>query len=384
MALGPGFEIKNCTQWPLTISLDQLGPLYYGLVQPGEMFVRDTGAVWFTIKVVVSPDNESHISDWDCIIPVAAVVGAVVLAAITGGGSAFIAVGQSVGASALVSGGAVSLSGIVAEAAVGGAVSYAIAPATAIKVLGDIFSQNGGARRYGCYAGPPWPLREDRKQFSVTGGPTASLAPDGSGKLLLSKGTPMQIVDGLLPTPAKNPTLFQWETMPGTLKAMTMIRHSLMVGIGPDDRTASWDGTKWTPSPLADKLQDISAGHDGAVWGIIGNTPNRYDAAGRRWIPMQIPPGENDSGVNASRVVVRNTSEVFALLRLSQGNISGNIRRWTANDPTGTSGSWENFGGNTRLTYLSASDCDGTLLGLDQHGAVLRYIRQSKQLATSI
>jgi hypothetical protein len=39
MALGPGFEIKNCTQWPLTISLDQVGPLYYDLVQPGEIFV---------------------------------------------------------------------------------------------------------------------------------------------------------------------------------------------------------------------------------------------------------------------------------------------------------------------------------------------------------
>ncbi len=43
MPLSPGFRIKNCTQWPLTVSLDQVGPLYYGLVQPGEIFQRDTG-----------------------------------------------------------------------------------------------------------------------------------------------------------------------------------------------------------------------------------------------------------------------------------------------------------------------------------------------------
>jgi hypothetical protein len=85
MSSGPGFEIKNCTQWPLTVSLDQVGPLYYDLVQPGDVFVRDTGAVWFTISAVVSADNRSHYSDWSVAWPIAAVVGAALFSAFTAG-----------------------------------------------------------------------------------------------------------------------------------------------------------------------------------------------------------------------------------------------------------------------------------------------------------
>jgi len=72
----------------LTISLDQIG-LYYDLVQPGEIFVRDTGAVWFTISAVISPDNVCHYNDWSVAWPIASIVGGTPLAAITGGASAF-------------------------------------------------------------------------------------------------------------------------------------------------------------------------------------------------------------------------------------------------------------------------------------------------------
>jgi hypothetical protein len=74
----PGFEIYNGTIWPLQIALKQVGPLYYGIVQPGQYFRRDTGAVWFTINASIALDGKEHISDWDCVWPVAAIVGTVV------------------------------------------------------------------------------------------------------------------------------------------------------------------------------------------------------------------------------------------------------------------------------------------------------------------
>lgn len=47
---GPGFRIQNKTPWPVEVSLWQTGPLYFELIQPGQYFYRETGAVWFTVK----------------------------------------------------------------------------------------------------------------------------------------------------------------------------------------------------------------------------------------------------------------------------------------------------------------------------------------------
>jgi hypothetical protein len=131
------------------------------LVQPGEIFVRNTGAVWFTISAVVSPDNVSHYTDWSVAWPIAAVIGGTLLSAITAGYGAFAAVGASVGASALTAGGAVSLSTIVVGDALAAGGATTLYGGTAVKLLGDVFAENGMKRRYGMYAGPPWPFRED-------------------------------------------------------------------------------------------------------------------------------------------------------------------------------------------------------------------------------
>ena len=187
----PGFQIRNDTQWPLIISLNQVGPLYYGLVQPGEVFKRDTGAVWFTVKARISPDNKLDINDWDCVWPVASVVGSVLLAAATGGASAFAEVGASLGASALVSGGALSLSSIVVEGAVAGAAGTALTVGTGAKLLSDVFESNSDLSEAGEYAGPPWPFREKMHMQTITGGPIASVSSDG--KLHIKKGSPLSL-----------------------------------------------------------------------------------------------------------------------------------------------------------------------------------------------
>ena len=86
--LTPGFRIRNDTQWPLQISLAQAAPLYFGVVKPGEIFRRDTGSVWFTIRAAVFLDEKDRITNWDAVAPVAIIVGSVLAAAVTGGLSA--------------------------------------------------------------------------------------------------------------------------------------------------------------------------------------------------------------------------------------------------------------------------------------------------------
>ena len=67
----PGFLILNDTDFPLDVSLEQVGPLYYGIVQPGQTWHRNTGAVWFTVATSVNFSGKEKYDDWDCIAPVA-------------------------------------------------------------------------------------------------------------------------------------------------------------------------------------------------------------------------------------------------------------------------------------------------------------------------
>jgi hypothetical protein len=62
----PGFQIVNKTDSPVLISLEQAGCLYYGVVQPGQVFQRDTGAVWFTIRASMAPKPEEP-TVWNCV-----------------------------------------------------------------------------------------------------------------------------------------------------------------------------------------------------------------------------------------------------------------------------------------------------------------------------
>lgn len=88
---GPGFQVINRTEWPVQISLDQAGCLYYGVIEPGQVFQRVTGAVWFTIRADIVPDGKCHITDWSCAKPVVEMVANILFTAATGGYGAFSA-----------------------------------------------------------------------------------------------------------------------------------------------------------------------------------------------------------------------------------------------------------------------------------------------------
>ena len=74
--MGGNVSILNATAHPLTISLGQVGPLYYDLVQPGETFSRNTGAVHVTIKAHINLSGKCDINDWSCALPIITTTGA--------------------------------------------------------------------------------------------------------------------------------------------------------------------------------------------------------------------------------------------------------------------------------------------------------------------
>lgn len=67
---GPGYLIRNETDFDLDISLDNVGPLYFGLIRPGDTFRRDTGPWQFTISAAVNFDGRPKYDDLDAIIPI--------------------------------------------------------------------------------------------------------------------------------------------------------------------------------------------------------------------------------------------------------------------------------------------------------------------------
>jgi hypothetical protein len=185
----PGFYVTNKTEWPISIALSQVGCLYYQTIKPGQVFKRNTGAVWFTIQANVQPDGSEPRSDWDCVWPVAAVIGATLLAAATAGKGAFAA--KSIYAAALApiaTSTSVTVSGAVVA---GGTVA---ATKSLLLALGKVIAKNGSAHLVGQYAGPEWPFRcEQMPTYEIVGGPALPVRrPDG--ELTFDVGTPLRII----------------------------------------------------------------------------------------------------------------------------------------------------------------------------------------------
>ncbi len=210
--LTPGFSIKNETIWPLQISLSQVGPLYFDVIMPGQTFTRDTGAVWFTLRASVFLDEKDRITDWDAIMPVAIIVGTVILAAVTAGAAAYAggpalvtagmagtagvtglssasALATATAASALVGAGfSASAALVIGGAVVGGGIGAAVSASTQA-ALKEIFNKdNVSVSSAGCYAGPPWPFRRDITPLRITGGPTLRQVP-GKDQVEIIGGT---------------------------------------------------------------------------------------------------------------------------------------------------------------------------------------------------
>jgi hypothetical protein len=171
----PGFYIVNKTRWPVSVSLEQVGCLYYGTIKPGEAFSRETGAVWFTIKANIQPDGKEPRSDWDCAKPVAAIVGSVLAAAATGGYGAFALPGVIAAAGGTM---AAATTSTIAIAAASGTV--ATLAKFGVQQAGELLQENGAGSWKGQYAGPEWPFRCDQKPtYVISGGWNLNKSLDG-------------------------------------------------------------------------------------------------------------------------------------------------------------------------------------------------------------
>ena len=79
-------SIYNETDFPLCISLHQVGPLHYcNVVSPGNSIEFETGIVRFTLKATVNLQKKKLMSDSDCVVPIVAVSFAAIAAAVTAG-----------------------------------------------------------------------------------------------------------------------------------------------------------------------------------------------------------------------------------------------------------------------------------------------------------
>ncbi len=168
----PGFAVHNRTDWPLLVSLEQLGCLYSDIVDPGKTFVRDTGAVWFTLKVNIQPDGKVP-ADSECMEPVLKVLAAVYIGALTGGYGSF---------AALATGAATASSFSVLGAATGAALASINNPVLMEK-MAELIMDNGSVQLEAQYAGYPWPGRCDKMpEYEVTGGPDLTFK-NGKGSM---------------------------------------------------------------------------------------------------------------------------------------------------------------------------------------------------------
>jgi hypothetical protein len=248
--VSPGFQIQNKTDYPVLVTLEQVGCLYYGIVKPGEVFQRDTGAVWFTIKASMAPDLKEPTVE-SCIRKPAIYAATIVAAGFTvagtagmgtalvvpamlataagqgaaittqqyvlsTGGTATGALGARVGVTtltdgvkvlglALAAGGTpLSAAGAIVTStvlnAVGGGALVGIQEVrTRLATQSDIDSIQGQltqeARVFGAYAGYPWPWKmADRvmPRYDITGGPRVRTIADGT-TILLKQESPLTI-----------------------------------------------------------------------------------------------------------------------------------------------------------------------------------------------
>lgn len=92
-------RIANFTELPLVYVISQIGPLYWGVIQPQERVTRCTGRVWFTVTCFpYNGFNEPAQKDavLQTLIPSLAMLGVIVT-----GGTAAIAAGAAVGPAAV-------------------------------------------------------------------------------------------------------------------------------------------------------------------------------------------------------------------------------------------------------------------------------------------
>ncbi len=125
-------------------------------------------------------------------LPVAAIVGSILLGALTAGVAAAAAPAAGTAAAALaplVTSTAVTVTG----AALGGAAAAGGTSTLVSAALGAALKPNGQGQKKGQYAGPPWPFRCSVKPtYSLTGG-WGKKTTDPQGNVIIPLGTPITI-----------------------------------------------------------------------------------------------------------------------------------------------------------------------------------------------
>lgn len=173
----PGFLVRNETNLTLDVSLEQVGPLYWGMVKPGAVWYKKTGAVWFTLVAQYNIDGKERYDTWDAIWPIAAVTGTAIASVLSGGAAsaAIGAWGAGAGAAAALSAGASAVTATTVGTA---------AATTAVKIGQDLANSyfteaNSQDSMMGAYAGPEWPFRDDIAFWRVTGNaPISCIVPN--------------------------------------------------------------------------------------------------------------------------------------------------------------------------------------------------------------
>jgi hypothetical protein len=195
----PGFRVVNNTNYPVEVSLGQVSCLYYGVVAPGQAFDRTTGAVWFTLSAQQQMDMVERTTLSKCVLPVAAIVGSILIGALTAGVGAYIGLGAAAAAPAVGSAAAAlapivtSTAVTVSGAAIGGALAAGGTGTLVSTALGNALKANGQGELKGQYAGPPWPFRCTVKPtYTITGG-WGKTTRDTAGNVVIPLGTPISI-----------------------------------------------------------------------------------------------------------------------------------------------------------------------------------------------
>lgn len=181
-------QIKNCTPVPLKIQLCQVGVLYHDLVKPGECFIRNTGAVHFTIRATVSDKDDTS---WtDTVLPILTVTGASLAAMFTAGAGLglFAGIGISgalvTGRSLLAAAGIVSGPAIVTEAGILAAGEMLLTKELATQLISKAKEEHCYINSTGWYFG-------GENKLEIHGGPSILADSDGFSY----DGKPLRIVD---------------------------------------------------------------------------------------------------------------------------------------------------------------------------------------------
>ena len=185
-----GVQIKNCTAVPLKIQLCQVGVLYHELVKPGETFIRNTGAVHFTIVATLSDKDDTGFKD--TVLPIVGFVGVTLGAMVTAGAGLGLFAGVGAAASAI------GLGALVPEGLVTG--SAALTLADGIRILaagGKMLTKElaakllNQAKKEHCYISSAGWYFGGENHLEIHGGPKIL----ASSKGFEYDGTSLRIVD---------------------------------------------------------------------------------------------------------------------------------------------------------------------------------------------